>query len=44
MVSDVVLEHLRADNIFAEAILGKRQECTLLPPAGIRGTGGGTPR
>jgi hypothetical protein len=37
MVSDVVLEHLRADNIFADAILGKREKRTLLPPAPIRG-------
>lgn len=37
MVSDVVFEHLRTYNIFADAILGKRQKGSLLPPAGVRG-------
>jgi hypothetical protein len=37
ILSYVVLEHLCADNIFAEAILGKREKRTLLPPATKRG-------
>jgi hypothetical protein len=43
IVSDVVLEHLLADNIFAEAILRKRQKCSLLTLAAIR-SACGTPR
>jgi hypothetical protein len=39
MVSDVVLEHFRADHVLAEAILWKRQKCPLPPPAAIGGTG-----
>jgi hypothetical protein len=37
IVSDVVLEHLCADDILAEAIMRKRQKCSLLSPAAIRG-------
>ena len=39
MLSDVVLEHRRADYIFADAILRKRQKSSLLPPAGKCGPG-----
>lgn len=39
MVSDVVFEHLRTYDIFAEAILGKCQKGSLLPPAAVRGPG-----
>lgn len=38
MVSDIVFEHNRPDYIFAEAIVGKCQKCTV-PLALIRGTG-----
>ena len=37
VVSDVVFEHLRTYDIFADAILGKREKSSLLPPAAVRG-------
>jgi hypothetical protein len=31
MISDVVLEHFRADDVFAVAPVGKRQKCSAIP-------------